>query len=378
MTNKLQKKLYIHIGYPKTATSTIQHTLHRNRKLLQQYDFYYPTSGIIGVGKHSLAVAVQAKRPASKHDPEIKSLIDEIHHCSYNTVILTNERFASFRADEIADLKTICEDFDTYIVVYIRRQDLLLQSLWSQRAKSGNQTLAFHDWVNTFLQHLDEFHEGSDVALKLSRFSPDYRYVLHLWSEVFGTDHILVRPFERSQLNPNVVADFLDTCGMAETAWLPEAPRLNVTPSIKTVEVLRQLGAKWKLHLARDNNLERTYNKAYAIMQDQADKLGWNDAKLNLITPELHEHIMSIFEEGNTEVAHTYLRRDYLFTEPFNEAMTSTFKLDQVSGAEIIDLVQPVLPLMFERAYYNSRGNGRLWVTLAKFGYDLLKRQLKR
>ncbi len=369
--NSSQKKLYIHIGYPKTATSTIQHTLHRNHKLLRQHGYYYPLSGLIGAGKHSLADSIQEKHRRSKHDPEIHKLIREMRDAPARNIILSAEAFASFSSDEIRDLRTLCEDFNPWIVVYVRRQDLFLQSIWSQRAKSGQLILSFPDWVDNLLEQLDEVNRKTEDGAKLTRFSPDYRYTLDLWSRIFGTDHILVRPFERTQLHPNMLVDFLQTCGMADTSWLPDVPHLNVSPGIKTVEVLRQFSLK----VPRDANMERTYRAVFATMRDRADEMGWNNSKFDLLTPELHERIMSVFREGNDEVAHTYLGRDTLFSEVFTQKTVAVFTLDRVSGTEVIDLVQPALQTLFSRAQGRRAGGMPFWRSLVRASYGLVRRK---
>ena len=40
------KKLYIHIGLPKTATSSIQNFLFENRQLLNQHGYHYVNTGL--------------------------------------------------------------------------------------------------------------------------------------------------------------------------------------------------------------------------------------------------------------------------------------------------------------------------------------------
>ncbi|MBZ0294053.1 MAG: hypothetical protein K8L99_15940 [Anaerolineae bacterium] len=84
--------------------------------------------------------------------------------------------------------------------------------------------------------------------------------------------------------------------------------------------------------------------------------MGWDREKSNYITRDLHEHIMAHFEVSNHAVAATYLGRDQLFVEPFREKPVSTFSFDQVSGVEIIDLMQPAIDKMIHKA--NRTGLG--------------------
>ena len=53
--------IYLHIGYPKTGTTTIQSGLLDNRPLLEQYGYYYPRSGIFIHGHHNIYYELAAK-----------------------------------------------------------------------------------------------------------------------------------------------------------------------------------------------------------------------------------------------------------------------------------------------------------------------------
>ncbi|MBZ0294054.1 MAG: hypothetical protein K8L99_15945 [Anaerolineae bacterium] len=359
----LTKKLYIHIGYPKTATSAIQMGLYQNTTELQQYGYFYPFTGLVGVGKHALANDLQDVPDPLNHS-RIQRLFNEIHGTAMNKIIISSERFASFSPQEIATLKTLCAGFEVFIIVYLRRQDEFLQSLWSQKAKSGKQPQSFVNWVNALLAAPDYNLRLVNAELSATRFSPDYQHILQRWAQAFGSDHILVRPFERSQLHANILVDFLQTCGMEDTAWVPDAPQVNITPSLKTTEILRVLGEKVRSSLSEQASRYNSYRTAFSVMRNQADTMGWNKEKPNYITRDLHEHIMAHFEVSNHAVAATYLERDQLFTEPFREKTVSAFSFNQVSGVEIIELMQPAIDKMIRKADKMERGRAPLnrWV----------------
>ncbi|MBZ0294052.1 MAG: hypothetical protein K8L99_15935 [Anaerolineae bacterium] len=255
------KKLYIHIGYPKTATSSIQQGLHQNSAELALHGYCYPATGLIGVGKHALAHDIQG----NVHS-RIQQLIREMRSGSLENFILSSERFATFSRPEIEQLQRVCADFDTYIVVYLRQQDAFIQSLWSQKSKIGVQRGSFVDWVDVLLAT-----PGYNVGVADEGVSPipvvlDYEQTLRMWARVFGLDHILVRPFERSQLHPNILVDLLQTCGMQDTAWVPEAPQVNVTPSMKTTEVLRTLGERLRPTMDTQDSRYGVYQVAFNMM----------------------------------------------------------------------------------------------------------------
>ena len=89
----MNKKLYIHAGFPKTATSAIQEILYSSRDWLHSRGILYPTTGLMlpEKGQHNLLHS-SAKNFRPNLDV-FNKLSHEIRQTTADTVIISSERF---------------------------------------------------------------------------------------------------------------------------------------------------------------------------------------------------------------------------------------------------------------------------------------------
>jgi hypothetical protein len=342
-----QKKLYLHIGYHKTGTSAIQRGLNENRHRLKRYGYYYPETGKEG-NKQLFSYGDIAM---------MRQLRAEMDAAAQPNIIMSNEWFSKNTAEEIGVLGNYLTGIDPYIVVYLRRQDEYFQAWWTQHAKTGAFVKPFVEWIESFKPSMQVVAGGDEEAISALGKLPTpllnanyYRY-LGLWGETFGHDHILVRPYERSQLHPDILRDFLYTCGVPETVELENhTQQVNVSPSSKTVEVIRRIGAGFKTALPSATKEFPQYTAVFTLAQNRADEMGWNNTRLNYISSDLHKQIMTCFDPVNQAVAKKYLGRDWLFQDPYVEKPIQNFEIDELKADEAIEFIGPILGEMTHRA----------------------------
>ncbi|MEL7342883.1 MAG: hypothetical protein AAGM67_20530, partial [Bacteroidota bacterium] len=146
----MPKTLYLHIGTHKTGSTAIQQTLANNRTLLLNNGYLYPESATIGYGHHQLPSAISGehstKFAARAEDNSLATLLDELNATPTPNIIISSENFCRLSANEIHKVKKTFASFHIEIIVYLRRQDLLLQSLWIQFTKLGRNTDSFQTW----------------------------------------------------------------------------------------------------------------------------------------------------------------------------------------------------------------------------------------
>jgi len=210
--------VYIHIGAPKTATSTLQSVLSGNYKKLLKHGVLYPRDFRNG-DAHHLLVCDLIEKVQGNRMPDIwygskprgqawAALQAEIagHGNSIHSVILSSELFfgqsnkIQSMLDEVA---THLHGHEVKVVVYLRRQDQLYSSFYNQDVKGVRQ------WPDSAYQ----FYQTHQI------FQQDYYSLLNSWSEAFGKKHVLIRPFEPEQwVNGDIVQDF---CAATGTVLLP-------------------------------------------------------------------------------------------------------------------------------------------------------------
>lgn len=193
------KKLFVlHIGLPKTGTTALQNVLSSNRPQLMAQGACYPKSPGPSVHRLVTALASQRRRdptekvyrgldPAASIDQFKARFAAEMQALppSIDRVILSDERlsFMVRRPDEFAELRHFLSPYaaEIRIVIYLRRQDSLLASLYSQALRHGD---------------LSDPEEFTRNAAKLALY--DFEGVIRRWAKAFGEDNIVPRLYENT------------------------------------------------------------------------------------------------------------------------------------------------------------------------------------
>jgi hypothetical protein len=219
-------RIILHIGQSKTGTTAIQHFLSVNREPLRGLGVLYPdirNRGVfLGATDHNL-VAWSLVGKISPIGVPFNAFFENVEkdlrqNAAVHTVILSAEAFLGephiwdfdsedawrqANRNKIETLSSLLQGHQVTILVYLRRQDY---------------------WVNSAFNHLIKI-EGlvgkrlySDIHQFIESLAPrmDYAEELGTWSEHFGRDSIVVRPYERAQLvGGDAVSDFLVQTGLA-------------------------------------------------------------------------------------------------------------------------------------------------------------------
>lgn len=225
--------VYLHIGMPKTGTSYIQKFLHDNNKILNKKGYCFPNFGItfdgIEVYRNGHFLVCQMKNETGNRDYNseekiFNSCFEKIKKLSkkYSKIIISDESiWDSSNLNYSGDLWSLLlkkaqeYNFKIKVVVYLRRQDLFIQSFWAQQVK-GTCQLDFNEYIKT-----NDF--------KFIRL--DYYTRLMEIASFVGKNNIIVRPYEIEQFkNSSLVNDFLESIGLqlTEDYYLPPK-RINIS-----------------------------------------------------------------------------------------------------------------------------------------------------
>ncbi len=211
--------VYLHIGTPKTATSSIQIFLGDNAELLNEHGIAFPILDYRWdfVRKQRNAhFLVQGWEPEEEEEAEERTepagsyyeALDQIVEVAqdYDRIILSDEviwysgtHYERFWPQLKEDLAS--RGLDLKIIVYLRRQDLFMQSRWKQHVKEKTKMT-----FKRFLERADEIP-----------YPLDYYAYLQKIADLFGTDSVIVRVFERGQFagdEHSVYSDFIDIFGL--------------------------------------------------------------------------------------------------------------------------------------------------------------------
>lgn len=172
-------RLILHIGTHKTATTTLQRHLARNREALAARGIWYPDYGLIGRGAHYAHLgivnalsgqhekfsvedatrffrAVVARVP--DQDATILSAEPFYRHIAYakgRAVPADPERYWPLRAAYIARVRALFEGHAAEVVVVFRRQADYAHSLYQEQVKTTRYREDFRAFRRQFWYHFD-------------------------------------------------------------------------------------------------------------------------------------------------------------------------------------------------------------------------------
>lgn len=233
----MKKKLYLHIGFNKTGSTTIQRTLAENSEALLQKGVFYPSNIDAAYQQRWQHVPLAAAVPGCnlhwvlpKKRKTIHRAFEELREAivahTFDTLVLSSEGFGetNMGVAKLTWLKEKFVDFDIFIVAYIRRQDEYFLSTYQEAIKAGRaRKFSFSDFSS-----LQQLHFGRRLSA---------------WREVFGRDHVLVRPFSRQHwLGNDLVQDFLATVNI-NLEPISKVKTENESLDFRAVELMRRLNA---------------------------------------------------------------------------------------------------------------------------------------
>ena len=215
MASSSKKRLVIHIGSHKTATTHIQGTFAKNTKALAGMSILYPVSGQIYEAHFKLCWKLRDPELAGVNIREIDAwaaLIREFQKSDATTAIISSEEFGSnIDPRRLAPLKEL---FDVTIISYLRSPDRFFQSFYNQFVK---------DFSTRECRTINEYLAEEPL------FFLNTRTMLEPWVKVFGLAAVQVRLFDRVKRDPGIVSDFLTTLGFRNL------PAFS-TPNVSTLQ----------------------------------------------------------------------------------------------------------------------------------------------
>lgn len=308
------KTLYLHIGTPKTGTTTIQNFCLDNQKLLAQKGYYYPTFEYQFphikkyCNAHFLVAKLQDSDGWRNYDQEQKVAEEGMSQLlqffeQYDNIILSDERIWNGGLSEDRNCwkrlqeRIINKGVTIKVIVYLRRQDDYLFSWWNQHVKINRRDQAALSFT--------------EVLETLPVIQLDYYTVLEQISAYVGKENIIVRIFDKKEFlkhssDGSILADFLETLHLEYTDEYTIAdPVKNPGLTKNNVEIKRLLNTL-------PNSYEMGQPLFYKILVEQSEN-NTTDKKTSMFSKEEHEQFLATYREGNAKIAKEYLGLNDLF-----------------------------------------------------------------
>lgn len=298
-------KAIVHIGDPKTGTTSIQNFLYRNAARLAQRgiryhrnvprhasQFEYPMAALARSGTLPARASTRLRFNARTVD---EARANYLHYADalkqwpqrYKepSAVFSSEHFAAWlqTPEQVAQADRMLRDAFSEVryILYIRRQDDLVVSRYSELLRQGND-----ETLDQFLGH---------AVKSLSHLKKVTR-----WEQTVGRDRLDVRLLEPDALvNGDLISDFCEACGIDETG-LNRPPRANESLSAPGAEALRSLNTQIPEMLPEGgrNPLRKHLVRSVFTLSADAPKLR--------LTAEQQARVQAAVQHSNEELRRSF------------------------------------------------------------------------
>ena len=305
------KTLYLHIGTPKTGTSSLQQFCLRNADALAAQSCAYPVMPFRyrDVGKERTGCFLTKGGRGLTPEEVLENtrrlgeglgiVADAFER--FDTVILSDEGLWSALADRLdafwpALLSHAGEcGYTVKVLVYLRRPDALSLSRYNQAVKAAERGLA--------TMSLEEWMEG------IGGGRVDYRGTLERISAQVGRENVVVRVYDRAQLQRDggsIFSDFVGSVGLVfDESFVVPARDANTDTLVGNFLAIKRAANGLDGH-TRYDGAERLFRRAATSCSAEPG----GAPRSSLLSEQAARELLAQCAADNDFVAREYLHRE--------------------------------------------------------------------
>lgn len=298
------KTLYIHIGTPKTGTTSIQNFCGLNREKLREQGVLYPIMNYHyerkSVNRNGYFLTGTIKENGTRNKEKEKQVFDNelqyIVDCfkDYDTILLSDESIwwatSTRRKGLWKDLKKHSEqhNYQIKVIVYLRRQDQFMMSRYNQKLKT--------DFIAS-TQSFDEYFADMNGRFKCVM---DYRERIDNIAKSISKENVIVKRFDRNYFyNGDLNQDFLHILGVkVDDSFQQLNETANTGISVQSGEIKRVLNRLKPITMADNNKLIKILKECEEVLPE---------SNTSLMSTDEVKDFMEQFVDSNESIVDEYI-----------------------------------------------------------------------
>lgn len=263
-------RFILHVGTPKTGTSSLQWHLGTNRKTLAEHGVWYPQPSNTPMPKHQRLVDMLRSKKSNLIAEHLETALADMPPNTHTIFMSTEGIFNhwwDFHPESVGTFKAIVQNFDFELWVCFREPVSFAESLYAQYLTNPNfpgvaervygRDISFAEAMNErwFRRHLD------------------YTGFIFQCQEVFGEESVHAFAYHRS-IAETLAKRVIDI-------ELPTMPRQNTTMRSPGIEIVRIVN-RYKLSVPDKERAENLILELEGLIGDQAKKFSLTDEERHL------------------------------------------------------------------------------------------------
>lgn len=294
----MRRTLYLHIGMPKCASSTIQAALTEKSDLLASYGLSYPINQFAGTEGQGNATLLAAHIRANQ-TKAVQAELDLLFAGNRDVILSTEVMVGLSRHSEWLVDQAASRGLDVRVICYMRRQDHWIESDFKEHIKS---TSNFSDAIQVLI--------GNRARSKVL----NYHWLLSNWSHGVGTKNITIVPLRKGQTDAHALEKLVVWLGRdPELAQMLILPRRNISPAVALIEPARHL----KRVLQLDGRGSAEIHAALGTFLTEAATILTLPARKFILTMDERRRLVGNYAELNASLSETFYGGQPVFDEDF-------------------------------------------------------------
>ncbi|MEP6666443.1 MAG: hypothetical protein ABJA81_08355 [Nocardioidaceae bacterium] len=239
---RTRKRVFFHVGAPKTGTTYVQHVLLQNQKTLAANGFLYPYDdhGQSFRSMQDFRRAGWGSQRASQFKGEWQQVADKTLAWHGHTVIISNELLGGSAPERIAAGVKSVQPADVHVIFSARDLARQLVSDWQEHIKHKHQVT-----LEKFVDDLIEY--GLDAPKPFGELfwgMHDASYVLRRWATVVPVEniHVVTLPAPSAQRD-TLWKRFCAVVGLDPDAYDTDTDSRNPSMGVAETELVRRMNA---------------------------------------------------------------------------------------------------------------------------------------
>jgi hypothetical protein len=244
-------KLFLHVGFHKTGTTSLQDALNRNRAELLSQGLLYPKTRKFRA-QHEFAWSVGQRGwgwkqfGGSKAGPGPARRMFKLLRSSHQDLIISSEFLSELKPAQITKLLSSIGNRELKVIFTVRPVAKILPSAYQQEVKNGSK-LTFEKWLGRVLEPVKENRNKTRFWTRHS-----HHIEIAKWVEAVGKERVTV--IISDDANPEFLTNsFFELVG-ADTSKFKDAKKevVNRSMDLAEIELLRRINEKFDRNLGWD------------------------------------------------------------------------------------------------------------------------------